>query len=123
MQLFYIGVFGALGCLARYFISGWTCTLVGRGLPWGTLGVNVAGSFLLGLLMEGSLRSSLLSPEVRIGLSVGFMGGFTTFSTFSYETFRLLEEGNYLHAGANVMLNVLICLAFVVLGIGVARQM
>jgi len=122
MQLFYIGVFGALGCLARYFVSGWTYGLLGRGLPYGTLAVNVFGSFLLGLIMEGSLRSSLLSPEVRMGLTVGFMGGFTTFSTFSFETCRLLEEGSLLQAGVNVLLNVVVCIVFAALGIFLARQ-
>lgn len=122
MQLVYIGLFGALGCLGRYFVSGWTYALLGRGLPFGTLAVNVLGSFLLGLVMEGSLRSTLLSPEVRIGITVGFMGGFTTFSTFSFETVRLLEEGSLMQAGTNIVLNVIICLIFASLGIYLARQ-
>ena len=63
MQLLYIGMFGAMGCLARYFISGWTYAFFGRSLPWGTLAVNIGGSFLLGLIMEGSLRSTLLPAE------------------------------------------------------------
>ncbi|ALC17100.1 camphor resistance protein CrcB [Desulfuromonas soudanensis] len=123
MQLVYIGLFGALGCLGRYFVSGWSYTLFGRGLPYGTLAVNVIGSFLLGLIMEGSLRSTFLSPEVRMGITVGFMGGFTTFSTFSYETIRLMEDGSFLQAGANVLLNVLVCLVFAGLGIFLARQL
>lgn len=123
MQLVYIGLFGALGCLARYFVSGWTYALTGRWLPFGTLAVNVIGSFLLGLVMEGTLRSTLLSPEVRMGITTGFMGGFTTFSTFSYETARLLEEGSLLQAGANILLNVLICLIFAAAGILAARQL
>jgi CrcB protein len=123
MQLFYIGLFGAMGCLARYAVSGWMYALLGRALPWGTLVVNIAGSFLLGVIMEGSLRSTLLTPELRIGLTVGFLGGFTTFSTFSYETFRLLEEGSLLQAGANILLNVLVCVLFSALGIAAARQL
>ena len=122
MQLVYIGIFGALGCLARYFVSGWTYALAGRGLPYGTLAVNILGSFLLGLVMEGSLRSTLLSPALRMGITVGFMGGFTTFSTFSYETIRLVEEGSLLHAGANILLNVVVCLLCAAAGILVARQ-
>lgn len=123
MQLIYIGVFGALGCVSRYLASGWFHSLLGRSLPYGTLLVNIIGSFLLGLLMEGSLRSTLLSPEVRIGITVGFMGGFTTFSTFSYETIRLIEEGSFLHAGANIVLNVVVCIFFAALGIFLARQL
>jgi len=123
MQVVYIGVFGALGCMSRYFFSGWAYALFGRSLPYGTLAVNVFGSFLLGLVMEGSLRSTLLSPEVRMGITVGFMGGFTTFSTFSFETVRLLEEGSLLQAGANVLLNIIVCIAFAALGIAMARQL
>jgi CrcB protein len=123
MQVAYIGIFGALGCLARYFVSGWTYALAGRGLPYGTLVVNVVGSLILGLIMEGSLRSTLLSSELRLGLTVGFLGGFTTFSTFSYETFRLLEEGSLLQAGANILLNVTICIVCAGLGILLARHL
>lgn len=123
MHLIYIGIFGAMGCLARYFVSGWTYALVGRSLPYGTLAVNVVGSFLLGLIMEGSLRGSLLSPELRMGLGVGFMGGFTTFSTFSFETWRLLEEGSFWQAGANILLNVVVCIVCAALGIFLARQL
>ncbi len=122
MQLLYIGLFGALGCVSRYLVSGWTYGLVGRSLPYGTLAVNVIGSFLLGLLMEGSLRSTMLAPEVRIGVTVGFMGGFTTFSTFSFETIRLLEDGSFLQAGANIAMNVVVCILFAALGIYLARQ-
>lgn len=123
MKILYLGIFGGLGCIARYAVSGWVYALFGRTLPYGTLAVNVLGSLLLGLIMEGSLRSTLLSPELRLGLTVGFLGGFTTFSTFSYETVRLLEEGSFLAAGANVLLNVTVCLLAVMLGIYLARQM
>lgn len=88
----YIALFGALGCLARYFLSGWVYDLIGSVLPYGTLAVNAIGAFLIGLVMEFGLRSTTVSPELRIGLTIGFLGGFTTFSTFSYETFRLLES-------------------------------
>ncbi len=123
MQLLYIGIFGGLGCVARYLASGWTYQLLGRDLPYGTLLVNVLGSFLLALLLTLGLRSTFISPELRIGLSVGFMGGFTTFSTFSYETLRLLDEGSLWQAGANVLLNVLLCLLFALLGMILAKQL
>ena len=122
MKIFYLGIFGGLGCVARYMVSGWVYNFAGRTLPYGTLAVNVVGSLLLGLIMEGSLRSTLLSPDLRIGLTVGFMGGFTTFSTFSYETVRLMEEGSLVSAGANVLLNVTICIVAAVVGIYLARQ-
>jgi len=123
MQLLYIGFFGGLGCIARYLSSGWVYQLTGRSLPYGTLTVNVVGSFLLAILMTFGLRSTLLPPDLRVGLTVGFMGGFTTFSTFSYETLRLLEDGSFWQAGINVLLNVAVCLVFAFLGVFVARQL
>lgn len=123
MQLLYIGIFGGLGCVARYLASDLTYQLLGRSLPYGTLLVNAIGSFLLGFLMSFGMRSTLLSPQLRVGLTVGFMGGFTTFSTFSYETLKLLEEGSLWQAGANVVLNVFVCLFFAMLGVWLARQL
>lgn len=123
MKILYLGVFGGMGCVARYLVSGWVYTLAGKTLPYGTLAVNVTGSLLLGLVMEGSLRSTMLSPDLRFGLTVGFLGGFTTFSTFSYETVRLLEEGSVVAAGANILLNISVCIVAALLGIYFARQM
>jgi len=122
MKIFYVAIFGGCGCVARYLVSGWVYALFGRGLPWGTLAVNVLGSFLLGFLLDLNLRSALFSPDVRIGLTVGFMGGFTTFSTFSFETVRLLEEGSWWQAGGNILLNVFVCIVFAAAGIALARQ-
>lgn len=120
--ILYIALFGAMGCLARYFLSGWIYTLLGTSMPYGTLAVNVIGAFLVGLVMEFSLRSTAVSPELRIGLTIGFLGGFTTFSAFSYETFRLLEGAQLPQALANVLLSVVACLAFTFLGIVAARH-
>jgi len=120
---FYIALFGALGCLARYVLSGWVYSLCGQTFPSGTLAVNIVGAFCIGLIMEFSLRSMLISPPLRIGLTVGFLGGLTTFSTFSYETFRLLEDGEFIIAAANVLVSVLVCLVFTWLGIVTARAL
>lgn len=118
-----IALFGALGCLARYLLAGWVYAFVGRGFPYGTLTVNVAGAFLIGLIMEFSLRTTLIPQELRIGLTIGFLGGLTTFSTFSYETFRLLEDGEFITAAVNVLASVLVCLACTWLGIITARHL
>ena len=122
-QLLYIALFGALGCLARYLLSGWVYQLFGRGFPYGTLAVNVIGAFLIGLIMEFSIRSALVSPTFRVALTIGFLGGLTTFSTFSFETFRLLEEGAFLVASVNVLVSVISCLACTWIGIVVARAL
>ena len=83
----FIAGFGALGCLARYYLSGWAYDLFGRSFPYGTLLVNILGAFVIGLVMEFGMRSTLLPATLRIGLTIGFLGGLTTFSTFSYEFF------------------------------------
>lgn len=119
----YIALFGAIGCLGRYYLSGWVYDLAGRSMPFGTFAVNVLGAFLIGLIMEFSLRSSLVSQELRVGVTIGFLGGLTTFSTFSYETFRLLESGQLLQALMNALLSVTACLAFTFVGIIAARHL
>ncbi len=117
----FIAGFGALGCVARYLVSGWVYGLLGRDLPYGTFVVNILGAFFLGLVMEFGMRSALLPVSLRTGIAIGFLGGFTTFSTFSYETFRLLEEGSFLVAASNVLVSVVVCLFFTWLGIHAAR--
>lgn len=123
MQTLYVGVFGALGCLARYFFSSWIHTFAAGPLPFGTLAVNILGSLVIGLLMGGDLHHPLLGGNLRIGLAVGFLGGFTTFSTFSYETVRLMESGSVGAAFFNVLLNVVLCLLAAWVGIVLARQL
>lgn len=118
-----IAVFGALGCLLRYLLSGWVYALLGRGFPYGTLAVNVVGAFLVGFVMELGLRTTLISAELRTGLAIGFLGGLTTFSTFSYETFKLLEDGELLAAGVNVLLSVVTCVLLTWLGILSAKSL
>jgi fluoride exporter len=118
-----IALFCAGGGLARYYLSGWVYGLLGRAFPYGTFAVNVIGAYCIGLIMELSLRSTLIPATLRLGLTVGFMGGLTTFSTFSYETFRLLEEGQYLVAVANALASVVVCLLCTWLGVVTARAL
>lgn len=112
-----IAVFGAIGCLARYLLSNWVLERAGSGFPYGTLAVNLVGAYLIGVIMEFAIRSAQLSPTVRTGIVIGFLGGLTTFSTFSYETFRLLESGRVVSAFVNVLASVAVCLVFTWLGI------
>jgi len=118
-----IAVCGGLGCVSRYYLSGWVHEKLGWHFPWGTLAVNICGAFIIGLLMELSLRSAHLPPTLRIGLVTGFLGGLTTFSTFSYETFRLLESGHHGTALANVLVSVAVCLVFTWMGVMVAKAL
>lgn len=118
-----IALFCAGGGLSRYYLSAWIYSLLGRSFPWGTLVVNVIGAYCIGLIMELGMRSTLVSDTLRIGLTVGFMGGLTTFSTFSYETFRLLEDGQFVPALLNVLVSVVVCLLFTWLGIVTVRSL
>ena len=111
------------GGLSRYYLSGWVYALLGRSFPYGTFVVNIVGAYLIGLVMELGLRSTALSDTWRLGLTVGFLGGLTTFSTFSYETFKLLEDGQFLLAAVNVLASVFICLLCTWLGIVTIRAL
>lgn len=116
-----IAVFCAGGGLTRYYLSGWIYGLMGRAFPYGTFAVNIIGAYFIGLIMELGLRSTVIPDTLRLGLTVGFMGGLTTFSTFSYETFKLLEDGQFIVAFANVLASVAVCLLFTWLGIMTIR--
>jgi CrcB protein len=117
-----IAMFCAGGGLARYYLSGWFYSHLGRAFPYGTFAVNVVGAYLIGLVMELGLTGTAISDTLRVGLTVGFMGGLTTFSTFSYETFKLLEEGQFGVAFVNVLASVAVCLACTWLGIFTIRS-
>ncbi len=121
MRLFWICLGGAAGTGARYLLSGWTLNKFGPAFPFGTLAVNVLGSFLLAVLMYVGVEADLMSPTLRLALTTGVLGGFTTYSTFSYETMRYLQEGVWGLAILNVFISVFGCLAACVLGWAGAR--
>ena len=112
---------GAVGTGARYLMSVWLLRAAGPGFPWGTLAVNVIGSFLLGLIMQVALATDLLAPTLWLTLTTGVMGGFTTYSTFNYETIRYVQDGSWELAAANVSLTVAACLAAGFAGIAAGR--
>lgn len=115
----------AIGGVARYWCSGWITARAGAAFPWGTLSVNVAGSFLIGVLgalSESDARWSVDSNARQL-LMVGVLGGFTTFSAFSLQTLLLLRDGQWLYAAANVASSVCSCLIAVWLGFMVVHQL
>jgi CrcB protein len=118
-----IAIGGALGSVLRYAASHGIHLLAGREFPYGTLAVNVVGSFLVGLLSEWFLERSALSDSVRLGVLVGVLGGFTTFSSFSLESVNLAAGGQPVRALVNVAGNVVLCLAATTLGIALIRRM
>ena len=113
-----VAVGSALGGVARYWCTGVVARSFSETFPWGTLLVNVLGSFLIGLVavVTGPEGRLLVSPVIRQFWLVGIFGGFTTFSSFSLDTLRLAQDGDWLWAGTNVMLSVVLCLLGVWLG-------
>lgn len=118
MNYLWIGLGSALGGMARYGCSGLAARYIGAAFPWGTLIVNVSGSLAIGFLASLAVADGrmLISPDARAFLMIGVCGGFTTFSAFSIETLGLARDGDWLWAGANVVLSVVLCLFAVWLG-------
>jgi CrcB protein len=113
---------GAVGALARYWMSTLVYRQLGTGFPWGTLSVNVLGSLLMGILFVLAHQRQLPDPW-RLALAVGLLGAFTTFSTFSVDTLALVEQGAWLRATLNVLTSVVLCLAAAFAGAALARAL
>ena len=121
--IWYVALGSAIGGAGRFLVA----ELVQRGspttFPTGTLAVNVTGSFLLGLIIRYAIETPSVSPELRAFLTVGICGGYTTFSTFSFEAVRMLEDGEWTRASLYVGLSLLLAVGAVFLGFGAARQL
>lgn len=120
--IWYVAAGGAAGSVLRFVLSGLIQRATPVAFPSGTLIVNITGSLLLGLLMSYMLGSGVGSPSVRALLTTGFCGGFTTFSTFSYETITLLEDGDWRRAVLYASLSLVCSLVAIWLGIAAGRQ-
>ena len=116
-----IGTGGFIGSVLRYWTSVNAYKIFGEKFPYGTFIVNVIGCLLIGFIAEISENRFLITPEVRTFLMIGFLGGYTTFSTFGYETFMLLQDKDYLTASLNIFLSVIVCLASVWIGALIAK--
>lgn len=121
--IWYVAVGGAIGSVARFLLGPALQRSFDTVFPIGTLVINVLGSFVLGFLMRLVMEGVNLTPDVRAFLTVGLCGGFTTFSTFSYETMRLLEDGESVRAAAYVVLSVALALAAAFAGMLLAREL
>ncbi len=119
----YIAFGGIIGTLSRYLLQGWIQTRTGTSFPIGTLAINLAGSLVLGFVVRYATGSTVVSPEVRAGLTIGFCGAFTTMSTFSYESMTLLADGEYFRAALYMGGTIGGCLAAVVAGTIIAERL
>jgi CrcB protein len=116
-----IGIGGFLGANARYLVAGWMTERYGYSFPYGTLVINVSGSFVLGLFLALSTDRLIIHPHWRLFFAIGFLGGYTTFSAFSFESFSLLLERSFLLAVANMVGSVLLGQLAVLVGMLIAR--
>jgi len=121
VTIFGVAIAGALGALARYGLGGWLTSRFPGSFPWETFIINISGSFIIGLLFVIFTERLMPHPALRVSLMVGFVGAYTTFSTFSLETFRLIEDGAVGLALANIFGSVTAGLVAVYLGIVIAR--
>lgn len=102
MALLWVGLGGFLGANARYLLGGWVAARWGAAFPWGTFAANITGSFILGFFLTFAEDRPWVAPSARLLFAVGFVGAYTTFSTFTYESFRLLQDGQLALAAFNI---------------------
>ena len=119
-SLVFVG--GGIGAVARYWMQGIVYRYVNTAFPYGTVAVNVLGCFIIGLLMFGMEDRFMVNPSLRIFLTIGILGGFTTFSSFSFETIALLRDGELLFGMLNVLVSVVVCLSATYIGVIIGKM-
>ncbi len=122
-QILVIMLGGSLGALMRYIVSSSITAKLGSSFPYGTITVNVLGSFIMGFLAMFLVEKMGLDPLIRLGVFVGFLGAFTTFSTFSMDTLNLFEQGESMHALVNILMSVFFSVLAVWLGVLLGKQL
>jgi fluoride exporter len=116
-----VAVGGAFGSVARYLISSWSIARFGAAFPWGTFAINVSGSFLIGVVFGLAAARTEMSPYLRVFLTTGILGGYTTFSAFAFETYTLGAEGAYLRGTAYALGSVVLGVIAAYAGIAAVR--
>jgi fluoride exporter len=122
-KIFLIGIAGLAGTLGRYWLSGWADRWWGGSFPFGTLIVNLSGCLAIGFLFHATQEKYLIDPAVRSAVLVGFLGGFTTFSSFAVQSFNLVREGEVFLASANILVSNIVGLILVWVGYAISRAM
>jgi CrcB protein len=123
MPLLLIGLGGFAGAISRYLVDGFVADRTAGAFPWGTLAVNLSGSFVLGLLFAMATERAILPADIRAPVMIGFIGAYTTFSTFMLESWLLVENGSYVPAIANLGGSVLLGLVAVLAGLTLGRAL
>ena len=122
MRILLIALMGAVGTVTRYALQGVVQFRTGSSFPYGTLVVNLTGCLLLGFLGQLTLNRMVISPEWRIAMTIGFFGGYTTFSSFGWETAKMLQDGEWVHASVYVTASVVAGLLLTLAGIQAANR-
>jgi len=122
LRILLIALFGAVGTLARYGLQGLVQVRTGGTFPYGTLLVNLSGCFLVGLIAQFTMNRMVISPDWRMAIAVGFFGSYTTFSSFGWETAKMMEDGEWLRASAYVTASVVAGLFLSIAGIRLANK-
>jgi CrcB protein len=122
MILLLVGIGGFCGAVARYLVDGWVSQASGGTFPYGTLLINLSGSFVLGVLFALAVERAVLPGDIRAPVMIGFIGAYTTFSTWMLESWRLVEDGAMLAAATNIIGSVVLGLIAVVAGLAVGRM-
>lgn len=120
-QLFLVIIGSGLGGGARYVMSVWIARALGSVFPYGTVAINTLGSFLISVIMYLAVAKNVIGEDLRLALTTGVLGGFTTYSAFNYETISLVQRGDPMLAALNVAATVIVCLLAGALGMGLAR--
>jgi CrcB protein len=123
MNYLLVAVFGAAGAVSRYWLDGWVSDMTHGQFPWGTFVVNLLGAFALGIVVALTTERLVLSPDWRVALGIGFLGAFTTFSTYTYETVKLAEDGAIGLALMNSIGMLALGLIAAVLGLALGRAL
>ena len=122
MTILLVGAGGFFGAITRYLVDGWVTQVLGPQFPWGTMVINVSGSFVLGLLFALAIDRTALPAAIRGPILIGFIGAYTTFSTLTLESWRLVEAGSWPQAIANLVGSIVLGMVAVVAGLAIGRS-